>query len=193
MPDPVVFENEEDILRAMCEKGIKPMMYVAKPVKVEAWRICQVNPLGFNWEIGRHETGLCEPGQPALIHLDDNSARHIDGKMTARYFPKPGDYLVKQEDGYVYINPKDVFERKYEPLVVKAESVNVHPPRIFATTSFDLSGMHESDKRDLARFCEDSAARVRRALEVTTGEYKEAIGKRVKMWLCLADVLRGIL
>jgi hypothetical protein len=27
--------------------------------------------------------------------------------------PKSGDYLVRQEDGYEYLNPKEVFERKY--------------------------------------------------------------------------------
>ncbi len=35
--------------------------------------------------------------------------------MTARYTPVEGDYVVTQEDGYTYINPRDVFERKYHP------------------------------------------------------------------------------
>ena len=33
--------------------------------------------------------------------------------MTARYQPKIGDYLVRAEDGYEYLNPANVFERKY--------------------------------------------------------------------------------
>ena len=33
--------------------------------------------------------------------------------MIARYVPKTGDYLVTQEDGYIYVNPREVFERKY--------------------------------------------------------------------------------
>lgn len=36
--------------------------------------------------------------------------------MMARYVPKPGDYLVRQADGYEYLNPKDVFERKFRPV-----------------------------------------------------------------------------
>ena len=33
--------------------------------------------------------------------------------MLARYHPQIDDYLVIQEDGYTYVNPKSVFERKY--------------------------------------------------------------------------------
>jgi hypothetical protein len=36
--------------------------------------------------------------------------------MLARYVPEVGDYLVTQEDGYEYFNPKDVFERKYHSI-----------------------------------------------------------------------------
>jgi len=36
--------------------------------------------------------------------------------MIARHMPAIGDYVVTQEDGYVYVNPKDVFERKYHPI-----------------------------------------------------------------------------
>jgi len=36
--------------------------------------------------------------------------------MIARFEPQLGDYWVIQEDGYVYLNPKEVFERKYSPV-----------------------------------------------------------------------------
>jgi hypothetical protein len=39
-----------------------------------------------------------------------------DAGMIARMKPVAGDYWVKQSDGYVYLNPKEVFERKYSPL-----------------------------------------------------------------------------
>lgn len=42
--------------------------------------------------------------------------------MTARYVPKIGDYLVRQADGYLYLNPKDVFERKYSPVFESGEA-----------------------------------------------------------------------
>ncbi len=38
-----------------------------------------------------------------------------DNGMLARYRPKEGDFWVIQSDGYIYLNPKDVFERKYSP------------------------------------------------------------------------------
>lgn len=36
--------------------------------------------------------------------------------MISRFIPQAADYWVIQEDGYVYLNPKDVFERKYSKL-----------------------------------------------------------------------------
>lgn len=48
-----------------------------------------------------------------MAKLSDDSKFHIDAAMCARHTPFAGDYLVTQEDGYVYVNPKDVFERKY--------------------------------------------------------------------------------
>jgi hypothetical protein len=35
--------------------------------------------------------------------------------MMARFKPQPGEYWVRQADGYIYLNPKEVFERKYSP------------------------------------------------------------------------------
>ena len=37
----------------------------------------------------------------------------LDPSMIARYVPHIGDYFVRQADGYEYLNPKAVFERKY--------------------------------------------------------------------------------
>ena len=59
--------------------------------------------------------------------------------MTSRYRPKPGDYYVIQADGYPYLNPKDVFERKYHEKTdgdvfaaaqqqMRNQQANVNPP-----------------------------------------------------------------
>lgn len=40
----------------------------------------------------------------------------ITAAMRARYEPEAGDYFVTQEDGYQYVNPREVFERKYQPI-----------------------------------------------------------------------------
>lgn len=75
------------------------MKYIANPVEVEAFRIeavAQPTPLG-------HRSLL----------LDNESTVICTREMAARYIPVPGDYWVVQQDGYEYVNPAAVFERKY--------------------------------------------------------------------------------
>ena len=85
------------------------MKFQTKQYEVEAWPIEVVEAMGNG----------AEPGQSALLDLLGSEPVYVDGTMTARYWPKPGDYLVEapQPDGsiYTYINPKEVFESKYEP------------------------------------------------------------------------------
>lgn len=76
------------------------MKYRALPVEVEAYVIESVKPPGH-------------PHEKALVGCSDGLVRSVDEGMTARYWPKEGDYWVIQADGYAYLNPKDVFERKY--------------------------------------------------------------------------------
>lgn len=80
-------------------------LFQAKPVLVTAYVIHRVAerkpeglPLYFKTKIPNQEMLLATP------------------EMLARYTPSPGDYIVIQEDGYTYLNPKEVFERKYEPV-----------------------------------------------------------------------------
>lgn len=76
--------------------------HVANPVRVSAKRIANVD----------HRldgTGLID------IMFDDESQTILTDKMVARYVPVVGDYFVIQEDGYGYVNPKDVFEREIQP------------------------------------------------------------------------------
>ena len=69
------------------------MKYKANPVIVDAYRI-----------IGNER--LC-------LQLENGQDFHPTVEMIARITPEVGDYLVIQEDGYEYLNPKEVFERKY--------------------------------------------------------------------------------
>lgn len=78
------------------------MKYVARPVEVVAFRIVSVGP--------PNETSS------RSVATDDGMNRTADAGMLARYIPVPGDYWVIQEDGYEYLNPREVFERKYEPM-----------------------------------------------------------------------------
>lgn len=72
--------------------------HIANPVKVSAEPILGVS--------------IAENGV-VFVHFSDGSEHVLEPAMTARYMPSAGDYIVTQEDGYVYVNPKDVFERKY--------------------------------------------------------------------------------
>lgn len=71
--------------------------HIANPVRVRAWQIDRL-----------------EKGEFGTAALDaENHGTCLTPEQTVRYEPVPGDYVVTQEDGYVYVNPKDVFERKY--------------------------------------------------------------------------------
>jgi len=75
------------------------MKYVANPVEVDAFVIRSVSQ---NFE---------DPNW--YVTLDDGRTMKATPEMCARMSPRPGDYWVVQSDGYEYLNPKSVFERKY--------------------------------------------------------------------------------
>lgn len=84
------------------------MKYIANPVNVEAFKIVSCGPT-------IEGTGM-------HLALEDGSNVIATMEMLARIAPQVGDYWVIQSDGYVYLNPKDVFERKYRPAPEQATS-----------------------------------------------------------------------
>src|SRR5437762_2637689 len=91
------------------------MQYKANPVVVDAFIIVLVGPIS--------------PAGSMDLALQTGEKVHASKQMIARYIPQEGDYWVIQEDGYVYVNPKDVFERKYSPLPAPVEtSANASKP-----------------------------------------------------------------
>lgn len=78
------------------------MKYQANPVEVDAQEIVSVGT----------------PLADGSVHLALRNGENVtaDAGMVARMTPKEGDYWVVQEDGYTYLNPKDVFERKYHAM-----------------------------------------------------------------------------
>ncbi len=86
------------------------MKYIANPVEVDAFRITHVWPAP-NSESNRR------------LDLEDGSTGYATPEMCPRMTPKPGDYWVRQADGYVYLSPKEVFERKYHPAHSPAENL----------------------------------------------------------------------
>lgn len=81
------------------------MRYQANPVSVEAHRIVSVGQL-----VDPPNSAGCGYRDLALENGENVTAT---AGMLARTTPEPGDYWVIQEDGYVYLNPREVFERKY--------------------------------------------------------------------------------
>jgi len=84
------------------------MKYRANPVIVDAAKILIV-----------HRADVA--GDRNLV-LDDGRKVTASAAMLSRMTPTEGDYYVVQDDGYVYLNPKDVFERKYSPIENQAQS-----------------------------------------------------------------------
>ena len=75
------------------------MKYVANPVEVDAHIIVGVGPVEGD----------------GSMHLALQNGENVtaDSGKIARYIPQEGDYWVIQSDGYIYLTPKEVFERKY--------------------------------------------------------------------------------
>lgn len=78
------------------------MKYRANPFKVEAHRIIEVR-------------GIWGNGNAALT-LDNGQEVEALPNVTSRVNPKPGDYWVIHEDGFVCLSPKTVFEKMYQPV-----------------------------------------------------------------------------
>jgi hypothetical protein len=81
------------------------MKYIANPVEVDAYRIIFIGD--------SDKTGI-----PVVLDYGEGQENHsvyATPEMTSRMKPNVGDYWVVQSDGYTYLNPKDVFERKYRP------------------------------------------------------------------------------
>jgi hypothetical protein len=74
--------------------------YRANPVEVEAFIIAAVG--------ARNENGS------RMLLLDNGDSVVATKEMLARIDVQMGDYYVTQlADGYIYLNPREVFERKY--------------------------------------------------------------------------------
>ena len=82
------------------------MKYVCKPIEVDAFQILQVlqNPVKDSDII--HYS----------ISIEEGEIFDLPPEMTSRMVPQVGDYYVKTHmpNEYQYLNPKDVFEAKYE-------------------------------------------------------------------------------
>lgn len=79
--------------------------YVANPVIVEASKIVSVG-----------DVIQADPPLPLNLVLENGENVVATPEMQSRMIPRPGDYWVIQSDGYIYLNPADVFLRKYSLL-----------------------------------------------------------------------------
>lgn len=87
------------------------MKYQANPVIVDAFKIVAI---GNNCE--RKNRQPHEPISGIFLTLENGQEVYPARELMSRMTPSVGDYWVIQADGYVYLNPADVFERKYGPV-----------------------------------------------------------------------------
>jgi hypothetical protein len=73
--------------------------YVYRPLEVEGFVIT-------------HVRCICQNSEYELT-LENGDKKLTTPRMCARMTPVQGDYWVIQPDGYEYLNPKEVFERKF--------------------------------------------------------------------------------
>lgn len=81
------------------------MKFIANPVRVDAAQIVDVVVFDQPHDRTQH----------VELKLDDGNTYRPSPEQLARIKPAPGDYLVTQDDGYAYLVPRLVFERKYHP------------------------------------------------------------------------------
>lgn len=96
--------------------------HTANPVRVSATRILEVT------DVTRREPGYGQSSPDLVLRLEDGRNFEANSSMTARFVPLVGDYVVTQEDGYTYLNPKDVFERKYSAITEPRETAERAAP-----------------------------------------------------------------
>ncbi len=99
------------------------MEYQANPVIVQAFKIVEIE--------GAESTGA-DLVEYHLVVSDGFIRKQVtaDPPMCSRMTPAIGDYWVIQSDGYVYLNPKEVFERKYSVRVTKFEKLKADLRRL---------------------------------------------------------------
>lgn len=86
------------------------MKYIANPVEVDAKKILSVRKLDNGGNQATYELILAseQPNEECGMLIGTP-------EMCSRMTPTVGDYVITQSDGYIYLNPAQVFERKYSP------------------------------------------------------------------------------
>jgi len=88
--------------------------YQANPVIVDAFKIIAIGTSGEDGSLVLRLEG--NPNYPEQVTAT--------AAMLSRMKPVIGDYWVIQSDGYIYLNPKEVFERKYHAVDAQASEVS---------------------------------------------------------------------
>lgn len=114
------------------------MQYQAKPVIVTAHKIIEVRNRDGNNNV------------PLTLETEERVEALPD--MTARCNPKVGDYWVITGDGYIYLNPKHIFEAKYDLVSDEEPATELPaepPPQKMAATATpeEKAAILQSSKR----------------------------------------------
>ena len=93
------------------------MKYQANPVIVDAVKIVDLGQPSSACGV----YGFCH------VATEDGQNRLGTPEIVSRMTPVPGDYWVIQSDGYEYLNPADVFQRKYSPVTESGVDTEILP------------------------------------------------------------------
>lgn len=99
---------------------IKRIFVQAACASAEAGIVCGEPESAHTKEAARSDIGMDHDfvrgswdAEGLGLQLEDGQIVVATPDMTSRMTPVVGDYWVVQSDGYAYLNPKNVFERKY--------------------------------------------------------------------------------
>jgi hypothetical protein len=125
-----------------------------------------------------------------LLLLEDGRKVLAHAGMMARMTPAVGDYFVIQADGYANLNPKDVFERKYE--IVFAAAVEAAVQEVLQPIG-ELAGDVETAAKLFGAEEKAALARLENVLETQAANLEGTavieLGKLERLWKRVAGFL----
>lgn len=92
------------------------------------------------------------PADPGFGHIN------VDANFTARFMPKPGDFVVWYDDGYMSASPRKAFLEGYTRLNTSDSGVNAVPqPKDFRGVATEIKARADTSPQELRRWAVQQA------------------------------------